>query len=61
MQVARLSKIMRDYCSPLLGGDFSMLDKIKEIEKKRVANLMDNLNQLSADYRKSHPTKGSTS
>jgi hypothetical protein len=53
-QVARLAQLMRQYCEPLLKGDLSTQNSIREIEGTRVAKLMDHLNGLAENYRESH-------
>jgi len=52
-QVIRLARLMRQYCEPLLKGDFSMQSGISEIERQRVAKLLDDLNRLTENYGKS--------
>jgi hypothetical protein len=52
-QVKHVSLILRQYCEPLLIGDFSMEDQIKEIERKRAKEMLEHFNKLSEDYRKS--------
>jgi hypothetical protein len=52
-QAKRLSLILRQYCEPMLIGDFTMQDQIKEVEKKRVAELLEHFKKLSEDYRRS--------
>lgn len=42
IQIQRIASIMKDHCKPLLSGDFSMSAAIKEIERKRVENLLAN-------------------
>ena len=42
-QVSRLAKLTRKYCTPILEGDFSMKQKIKELEKKRTDKLFNEL------------------
>ncbi len=47
VQINRLALLLRQYCEPLLRGDFSMHDKIREIETKRVEELLEHLKSLS--------------
>ncbi len=39
-QIARLAQIMQSYCRPLLAGDFSKEKEIREIENKRVSEML---------------------
>lgn len=39
-QVSRLAWLSREYCTPILRGDFSMRDAIKGLEKERLAELL---------------------
>lgn len=43
IQIERIANMIRDYCEPLLLGDFSMSDAIKEIEKRRVEKFLSNV------------------
>lgn len=52
-QVKHVSIILRQYCEPILMGDFSMEDLIKEIERKRAKEILEHFKKLSEDYRKS--------
>lgn len=52
-QAKRLALLLRQYCDPLLRGDFSMQNRIKEIEKDRVTKMFEHFKKLSEDYRKS--------
>ncbi len=52
-QAKRLALILRQYCEPVLRGDFSMQDQIREIEKKRVTELLEHFQKLSQNYRRS--------
>jgi hypothetical protein len=52
-QVIRVARLMHQYCEPLLRGDFSMQSGIREIERQRVAKLLDDLNKLAENYRRS--------
>jgi hypothetical protein len=52
-QAKHLSLILRQYCEPLLMGDFSMQDQVKEIERRSVAEMLEHFKKLSEDYRKS--------
>jgi hypothetical protein len=52
LQVGRLAQIIRQYCEPLLKGDFSDENQIKEIEKKRVADMLEHFKKLSEDKRR---------
>ena len=48
-QASGLSKILKEHCTPLLEGDFSMYDVIKDIERKRVRKM---LNGFGTDPKK---------
>lgn len=48
-QVDWLVRILRQYCEPLLRGDFSNEDQIKEIERKRVDEMLEHLKKLFED------------
>ena len=47
-QLLRLASILREYCEPLLKGDLSGMEKIKELEKRRVAKMMAELNNRTS-------------
>ena len=47
MQVSRLANPMRQHCDPVLRGDFSMCDGIKEVERKREAELHQDLDRIA--------------
>src|SRR5574341_202132 len=51
-QTKRLAILLRQYCEPLLRGDFSMQNKIREIEKKRVAEMLEHFQKLSRNYKR---------
>jgi hypothetical protein len=51
-QAKHLALLLRQYCEPLLRGDFSMQDKIREIEKKRVAEMLEHFQKLSRNYKR---------
>ncbi len=40
-QVSRLARLMSQYCVPILKGDLSMSNKIKEIESERVSKMIE--------------------
>jgi hypothetical protein len=42
-QVSRLAKLMSQYCAPILNGDLSIANKVKEIESKRVSEMLESL------------------
>jgi hypothetical protein len=44
-QIKRLAIILRQYCEPFLKGDLSGGEQIKQIEKKRTAELFEHLNK----------------
>lgn len=50
-QVSRLARLMEEYCRPILQGDFSMQNQIKEIENKRVSKMLEHFNKLSKNSR----------
>lgn len=52
-QVERLVRILRQYCEPVLKGDFSNEDQIKEIEGKRVEEMLEYFKRLSEDRNRS--------
>jgi len=61
-QMSRFNQIMCKYCEPLLLGDFSMQEKIRQIGDKRVAEMKTQFNGLSEEYKRKHsigkqPTK----
>ena len=45
-QARWILKIMRNYCEPLLNGDFIDYDRVKEIERKRVNELIETYKML---------------
>ncbi len=49
LQVNRLVRILRQYCEPVLRGDYSHEDQIKEVERKRVEDMLDYYKKLSED------------
>jgi hypothetical protein len=51
-QAKRLARILRQYCKPMLRGDFSMQDDIKEIEKKRVTAMLEHFQKLSRNHKR---------
>jgi hypothetical protein len=57
IQLNRLASILRQYCEPLLKGDFGMKDQIKKIEERRVAELLQDLNEISNQYKAKHSSK----
>ncbi len=50
-QVSRLAQLMRQYCEPLLSSDLSLQSGIREIERERVARMLEHFNELSENYR----------
>jgi hypothetical protein len=46
-QVQYLAYILRVNCEPLLRGDFSMQNQIREIEQKRVLEMLESFHELS--------------
>lgn len=44
-QIARLAHIMHTYCGPFLAGDFSKQKEIKEIENRRVSEMLNRFNK----------------
>lgn len=46
-QIKRLALILRQYCEPLLRGNFSMEDEIRNIENKRVTEMLEHFQKLS--------------
>jgi hypothetical protein len=46
-QVTRLAQFLRKYGEPLLVGDFSMETQIREIEQKRVKEMLEDFKRLS--------------
>ena len=51
-QTKRLALLLRQFCEPLLIGDFSMQDEIREIEKKRVTAMLEHFEKLSQNRRR---------
>jgi hypothetical protein len=51
-QIGHIAFLLCQYCKPLLLGDFSMQDKIKEIETKRVSDMLSQFQKLSNKSKK---------
>jgi hypothetical protein len=47
VQLDRLAVMLRRYCEPILKGDFSMKKDIKQIEEKRVSEMLKRFNNTS--------------
>lgn len=47
IQIRRLASLLGQNCRPILGGELWMKEKIKVIEKTRVAKMIEKLNKLS--------------
>ena len=52
-QIKRLALVILHYCDPLLRSDFSMQEKIRDVETKQVEELLGDLNKMSQEYHKS--------
>ncbi len=49
-RMLNLAVLLRKYCEPLLGGDFSMKDKIREAEEKRTQHPWSDRKPSSQNY-----------
>ena len=52
LQLERLAQLLRKYCEPLLRGNFSDEDQIKEFERQRAEEMLEDFRKLSEDKRK---------
>jgi hypothetical protein len=51
-QLNRLSLILRQYCDPLLKGDFEMKEEIRKIEKQRTDEMLEKFHQMAKQPKK---------
>lgn len=51
-QASQLAFLLREYCVPLLNGNFSMETKIREIESRRVESMMEQFKKLAQSHKK---------
>jgi len=51
VQVSRLAEIMHNHCKPVLRGNYAMYAEIKDIEHKRVAEMLAEFNRQSEEFR----------
>jgi hypothetical protein len=52
IQLNRLASILRQYCEPLLNGDFSMRAGIEKIQKNRKTELLEEFNKHANPHKK---------
>lgn len=52
MQAKREAQLLRQYCEPLLRGDFSMYEQIKEIENKRSSEMLEQFKKLYSNRKR---------
>jgi hypothetical protein len=48
-QIQRLSKLIFEYCEPILQGDFSMRGEIKALEEKRVTTMLEDFKKTKGN------------